>query len=315
MLLNKIPEKAVKEYSAYSAEDLSYLTAIFKKNNPQWKSKYSAPEYTVKSKTYENLFNAVKDAQTVSAIFQNASIVDKNNKLVKKETLAAINSHNRLVKDIKSKICASLLNKTSVLLQERNGIDYSINTSTKKPFEDIQQLYLQQLRKDRNLQSPYFMPSGDVKNNGFTLKKNSMATALSHINKYAHRIDFSYYFSAEDLQTNKNTLEISQEMLTSDINVPYTKQEEIPPVLSYEPKTFSLEEQFNKHISDYFKSCYTGEPYNPPQYSEEELQKIVNYISYDNSDFFKNTQKAHRCIKNSLSKPVKKRQRDKARVR
>ena len=86
-----------------------------------------------------------------------------------------------------------------------------------------------------------------------------------------------------------------------------------PEIPAYEPKSYTLYEQFNKKISEYFRSCYTGVPYMPPKYTKEELAKLCHYINTDGTTFLKNTQTAHRVIKKALETPEKVRKVDKAR--
>jgi len=303
--------------SNLSDHDLKNVVITHRINSKSWKHSDPVPG---RSNAFKDLFAAVEANNLLKKYFSETAIIDKNDVKLHPEIINKVSNHNKLINEIKTSIVNGLLNGDSVLLQARkhidntSGVDYSCNTQTKKPFEDIQQLYLQQERKNKSYESPYFMPSSDVRKNGFTIKNKSLASITSHINKSNSQIEFSYFYNGDQLVQNNRTLDVAKTLVNSNPEIPYVKtQEEIPPIKTYDARSFSLVEGFTSYISNYFKSIYTGEEYTPPNYTKEEINSLVSYIN--NSMFFKNVKEAHKTVKNSMLTPVKQKQHDHARRR
>lgn len=320
-LIEELKRNGLKDsyYENLTEKQLRSLVADSRIKDKSWK--YS-DDFTGKSRAFKDLFSAVEANNLLKKYFNETSIVDKNNVKLHPVVINKINSHNRLINEIKTTIINGLITGNSVLLKSRNsidGIDYSYNTATKKPFEDIQQLYMQQIRKNKSFKSPYFMPSSDVIKNGFTIKEKSLASITSHINKSNSQIEFSYFYNGDQLEKNNKTLDMAQSLVNSQLEVPYVKRQDnqnivfLPPVKSYDAKSFLLIENFKVHMSNYFKSIYTDDIYIPPVYSTEEINAITSYIN--NSMFFKDVKESHDAIKNSLLTPVKQKRHDHSRRR
>jgi hypothetical protein len=218
-----------------------------------------------------------------------------------------MNNNNTLLLHIKNTICDSLKNGNSVLLKPREGvIDYSYDVNSKKPFENIQQLYMQQIRKNNNFLSPYFLTLSDVLKNHLYIKNNSFSVILPHVNKLTSKIEYINYFNTDQLDLLESDI-INNPILNvgkKPLSIPYVKDvTNIPPVKSYNAKYFSLYENFLLQISEYFKSIYTGTSYSKPGFDKNQINRICSGIH--NFNFFKNVNEAHLPVKNSLSKPVK----------
>jgi len=271
-----------------------------------------------KSKTIKNINDALNNYKTLKNIFPYVHIVDdKYNDILHPAVINKLNKHYDLINDIKQTIIKSLLNGNSVLLKPRNGgINYSINSNTNKPFENIQQLYFQQIREDNHYKSPYFMPSSDVRKNGFTIKNKSLSTVYSNINKLTNKIEFEHFYNADQLISNNKTLDVANMIINTPLEIPFLYNKDIPilpTINTYTPNSASLAESFTRKLSEYFKSIYIGEPYTPPDYTKEEINSIISFINNDNL-FFKYSKTAHSHIKNSLKVPVKIKKRDKVRM-
>jgi hypothetical protein len=311
-------KKYISEYVPLHKQNVNYFINIENQTQETKKKKSKSieapPENGSKSKAFKDLFEAVKANNLLRKYFYSTKITDSNSKEIHPASISTIEDHNRLVNDIKQTICDGLLKGNSVILQAREGIDYSFNASNQKPFENVQQLYMQQIRQNKNFKNPYFMSSSHTRTNGFTIKKDSLSTILSNINKQTSKIEFNCFYNGNQLENNSKTLDLTNNSLNKNLNIPFVlKQDKIPEVKLYEPKSFTLVENLNKYVSEYFKSIYTGEPYTPPNYTIDEINKIVNYISNNDSQFFGNVQKAHRTVKNSLKMPVPSRQKDHSR--
>jgi len=307
------PEKEYIQFENYTRKQLSDTIIEGRLERPDWIDPNDEVVSSTKTRNFPDIFTAVKANNELRKLFDQTKIFESPETPIDSNVIIKINNYNQLITDIKTTICNSLLTGDSVLLHNRGGIKYTLNTSTKKPFENVQQLYLQQIRDDNHFKSTFFMPSLDVRNNGFDVVPKSLATALSHINKDHNKIEFTYFFNGDQLKPNAKTLDISKTMLESTLETPFLKGTEVPPVKIYEPKNYSLSENFARQISLYFESIYTGKPYEAPKYSKEELKTLINYIAKDNSNFFQDVQNAHRAVKNSLIVDMPKRRRDHAR--
>jgi len=286
-----------------------HLTSLRVNNYPNWI--YIENIITNKSKSINNLDSALETNNLLRKYFKDINVIDNNNAKLHPEVIKNIRNHNQLVYNIKNTIIKSLENGTSVLLKGNDNIDYSIDTKTKKPFENILQLYMQQIRKDNKFKSPYFMPSIDVKKNGFSVKKGSFSTVSSFINKNNSQIEFVHYFNENQLLNNNKTLNISKSFVNNSLEIPYIKnklikKEQAQAIDIYNSQSITLKENFIENISNYFKSIYTGTPYNPPSYTKEEIKKITSMIN--NTMFSKEVKEAYMPVKNNLSKlrPLKK---------
>jgi len=79
---------------------------------------------------------------------------------------------------VKSAILGALANGTSVLQQDREGIDYSMNYVSKTVYEGVNQLYLQQMRKDHNWESPNFITHTQAQPSREAMEKNPNAVRM-----------------------------------------------------------------------------------------------------------------------------------------
>jgi hypothetical protein len=293
----KIYVSSLHSNSTFKEKSKKYTIQVL---NSSQESEY--PDWLT-AKSYSNMYKAIEANKQLKSAFSKTRIITPKDTELDGVTISKINSHNQLISDIKKTIVQGLLSGDSIFLKAREGVDYSVNTQTQKPFENIQQLYLQQLRMDKNYTKPYFMPLKTVRDTGFTIPPKNLAVALSSINKIQQQVEFTYYLNADQIRSTDKTLDISKMLIKSELNVPFLKSKEIPPEIpAYEPKSIALNELFAKHISQYFKSIYTGEPYNPPKYTKSEIRQLADYITRDNSTFFKDVLKAHKTIKDNLEK-------------
>ena len=270
-----------------------------------------------KTKAFKSLFSAVETNNNLKELFSKTKIIDNENNTIDPYTISKVNSYNQIITDIKKNICNSLLHGDSVLLMAREGVDYCINTATKQPFENIQQLYISQVRYDNGFKSPYFMPSQDVINNGFDIIPKNLSTILSSLNKQKIEIEFTSFFNADQIKNNSNTLELATSLLNTELKTPYMKDnvDTLPEPKYYEPKSISISENFSRHMSEYFDSIYTGRYYKPPNYNKKELENLINYINKHNSSFFHDAQNAYTIVKNNLLNNANQRKRDHSRKR
>lgn len=86
-----------------------------------------------------------------------------------------------------------LADGTSVLTQPRSGVDYSQNPISNTAYVGINQLMLQQERKDHNLKSPYWVSgSQPLQEWGVTMKAGEVGTIIQFMNKDGKKYTHDY---------------------------------------------------------------------------------------------------------------------------
>jgi hypothetical protein len=206
------------------------------------------------------------------------------------------NYHYRNI--IKNTIIKPFLYDTSILQIPRQGIDYSLGGESRKPFEGIQQLYLQQIRNDKNYTSPYFFSIADINKYGLSLKPNETGYILSYVNKQNQKIEYDFFYNGDQFTIlNKETCFDKYNTLktpyVTDISV-------LPEPMEYTPNTILFNEKFKWNIQNYFNSIYYGIPSKPSKYTNNEKQKIIFNAYYENSTFFKDIKTVHKNVEQHL---------------
>jgi len=187
--------------------------------------------------------------------------------------------------NIKDLISKSLSDNTSVLLQNNNKLDYSFNAKKGKPFDSINQLYFQQIRKNYRFKSPYFT-STQAKSDVHPKSKSILLGEYDPIHKYMH---YQFYNKFDQLYKIKQPELVP---LKTNINEAQLK------TLFNKTKTVSSEKDyqdiFQDNLSRYFHSIYTGKyDYKPDRnllLYKNQISKAINNYSISLFSSIKNAQ-------------------------
>jgi hypothetical protein len=215
---------------------------------------------------------------------------------------------------IKQAIIKPFIHNTSILQTPRSGIDYSMNGESGKPFEGVQQLFLQQIRKNKHYQSPYFLSITDSEKYGFPLKPDEEGYILSYVNKQNQKIEYDFFYNGDQFTTLNSSINTS---LLNKPEIPYLiNKKAIPTPVEYKPQNALFNETFKWNIQNYFNSIYFGIEFTPPEYADAEKKKIIFNAFHEQSTFFRDVKTIHKDIERYLMQSNKqKRERNHARGR
>jgi hypothetical protein len=230
-------------------------------------------------------------------------------------------SHNPLKKTaaghhyrniVKNTIIKPFLQDRSILQTPRQGIAYAVNGDSEKPFEGVQQLYLQQIRKDKNYTSPYFYSMANIEQYGLSLKPHEEGYIVSYVNKQTQKIEYGFFYNG-----NQCTNVPTERYKDNTLETPYIADiRRVPEPMAYTIKNILLNEKFKWNIHNYFNSIYYGIPFTPPTYTPDEKQTILFNAYHEHSTLFKDIKTIHKDIERYLRQAnTRKRTKDRIRVR
>jgi len=172
------------------------------------------------------------------------------------------------IEQIQNYLINTFSKKTSVLLKERKGVDYSVNSETNKPLSGINQFFLQQVRNDNNYKSPYFVPTKDtlqVKG-----KNKSIILAISDTNRKTPTPRFFYNFDQLYNTTSPKLKAIHQPLTIPEPNLPSVKDVIKDDLLL----TDTLSKILSHSFATYLNSIYSGAEYTPSPVLKDYMTKI-----------------------------------------
>jgi len=160
----------------------------------------------------------------------------------------------------------SLFHEYSVLLDEREGVDYSIDNNTKKPFSGINQLVAQQIRKNENYENPNFSRYG--KNIEFDKESDSsiLSHAFSVYDPVKNETFEHFYFNHDQLSKHPPDYEPVKADGVSLPNIPCYQNNNID-ILRHD-------------VHNYFASLFSGEKYVPSAQTKKNAKELGEMLAY-----------------------------------
>jgi len=185
-----------------------------------------------------------------------------------------------------------LLNNTSVLtkIRKENTVDYSINSSTGKPFTGINQLLAQQFRHEHHFTNPNFSPITGKPDE--TIKPGEKALILTKPDSTQEM----YYNHDQFINCpNVSYKPVPLKLAIKDIQpMETTKLWSNPkPVEVYKSNYRQDPQAILQHtVNNYYKSIFQGDPYNYDTYFIERTSELAKKMIAGDTSIIQACQKA-----------------------
>lgn len=189
---------------------------------------------------------------------------------------------NEFLEHLKDYIGDSLINGSSVLCQKNDKIDYSYDAEKGIIPTGMQQLYFQQIRKDRFFKSPYFISS----ENKLPIKPGEKGIILGNYDSKDRTLNYKFYYNLDQLYNINYRHEIKLPELSG---IAFNDSD------SKTPKNYD-EHLYEKKLKEYFRSIFTGSLYEPQVEIKEFHENLGKAVKNNEFSLLKSTQNAYNAI-------------------